>query len=171
MALIRRKESQPGFVRGREWGRDWDPFEIMNWNPFQVMQEMTKWDPFRDFSRFGEKGFHASFEVKETKDSYVFKADLPGVKEDDLDVSVTENRLTISGKREEEKRDESDRYYAYERSYGSFSRAFTLPEGVDPDKVDAEFKSGVLTLTVPKNPEVKAKHIPLRSGESKQHAA
>jgi HSP20 family protein len=128
-----------------------------------------RWDPFRELSRGvtggGDlAGFVPSFEVKETKDSYIFKADLPGVKEDQVDISLTGNRLTISGQRQEEKKDEGDTYFTYERSYGSFSRAFTLPEGIDPDHVQAELKEGVLTVVVPKKPEVQPKRIQLQGG-------
>ena len=92
--------------------------------------------------------------MKENKDGYVFRADLPGVREDDLDISLTGNRLTISGKREQEKHEQGDTYYANERSYGSFSRAFTLPDGTDAENVRADLKNGVLQVTVPKKPEV-----------------
>src|SRR5690348_1559997 len=93
------------------------------WEPMRLMRDMLGWDPFTEMLPSvgqNEVVFAPRFEVKETKDAYVFKADLPGVKEDDLDVTVTGNRLTVSGKREAEQREESDRYYAYERSYGSF---------------------------------------------------
>ncbi len=103
--------------------------------------------------------FTPAFEVKETKDAYIFKADLPGVKEGDLDITLTGDRLTISGKRETEKHEDADRFYAYERSFGSFSRVFTLPEGVDPDSCHAELKEGVLTLRLSKRPEVQPRRI------------
>jgi HSP20 family protein len=110
-------------------------------------------------------------EVKETKDSYIFKADLPGIKEDGLDISLTGNRLTISGQRREEKKDEGDRHYVYERSFGSFSRSFTLPEGIDADHVQAELKDGVLNVVVPKKPEVQPKRILVKGpGESDKKA-
>jgi HSP20 family protein len=70
--------------------------------------------------------FVPDFEVKETKEGFVFKADVPGIKEKDLEITMTGNRLTISGKREAEMEERSDTYYACERSYGSFTRAFTL---------------------------------------------
>jgi len=137
-------------------------------DPFEMMREMLSWEPFREVSRFGGAGtglgFTPTFDVKETKDAYVFKADLPGCKEEDVDISLTGNRLMISGKREEEKREEGERFYAYERSYGTFSRAFTLPEGVDAEHVRAELKDGVLNVVVPKVPEVQPKRIPLKSG-------
>jgi HSP20 family protein len=143
-------------------------------DPFEMMRDLMRWDPFRELGVVGSRAlaFAPSFEVKETNDGYVFKADLPGVKEKDLDISLTGNRLTVSGKRDEEEKHEDERYYAYERSYGSFSRSFTLPEGVDAESVQAELRDGVLTLSVAKKPEVKAKKIELKqlgTGE-KAHA-
>src|SRR5262249_8334978 len=85
--------------------------------------------------------------------------DLPGVREQDLEVSVTGYRLTVSGKREEEERREDDRYFAYERSYGSFSRSFVMPEGADVESVKAELKDGVLHIIVPKKAEVQPRPI------------
>lgn len=139
-------------------------------DPFEMMREMLSggFEPFRELARGpeGMLGFTPSFDVKETKDTYVFKADLPGLKENDIDISVTGNRLTISGKREEETRDESERYYAYERSYGTFSRSFTLPEGVDPNNVHADLKDGVLTVLVPKKPEVQPRRIEVKASSA-----
>jgi HSP20 family protein len=106
--------------------------------------------------------------VKETKDAFIFKADLPGVDEKDLEVTLTGDRMVVSGKRESEKREESDRFYAYERSFGSFSRAFTLPEGVDGEHVQAELKNGVLTLTLAKRPEVQPRRIQVGSGSTEK---
>src|SRR5262249_47223344 len=111
-----------------------------------------------------------SFEVKETKDSYLFKADLPGVKEEELDISLTGNRLTVSGQRQEEKKDEGETYYAYERRYGTFSRAFTLPDGVDAEHVQAGLKDGVLTVVVPKKPEVQPKRIQVKAAAKGEKA-
>lgn len=75
---------------------------------------------------------------------------------------MTGNRLTIAGQRHEEQREEGERYYTYERSYGSFSRSFTLPEGIDSENVQGELKDGVLTVSVSKKPEVQPKRIPLK---------
>jgi HSP20 family protein len=130
-----------------------------------MMQELAGGlEPFRELTRsmFGETGFVPTFEVKETPDSFIFKADLPGIKEDNLNISLSGNRLTVSGERQQEKKDENERYYAYERSYGNFSRSFTLPDGVDAEHVQADLKDGVLTIAVPKKPEVQPKKIPLR---------
>jgi HSP20 family protein len=143
--------------------REWDPFsrmqELMNWDPFEMM---SPW--LTGTGRQGTGAFIPAFEVKETKDSFIFKADLPGVDEKDIEVTLTGDRISVSGKRESEKREESDRFYAYERSFGSFSRAFTLPEGVDPDNVQAGLKNGVLTLTLAKRPEVQPRRIQVASG-------
>jgi HSP20 family protein len=132
-------------------------------DPFRLMRELVGWEPFVEAPAFsaGRAAYAPSFEVKETHDAYVFKADLPGVKEENLEISLTGNRLTIGGKREQEKREQNDRYFAYERSYGSFSRAFTLPDGCDDEHVAADLKEGVLTLVIPKKPEVQPRRIPV----------
>jgi HSP20 family protein len=142
-------------------------------DPFERMRELMRFDPIEEMGRMlgGREqawGFVPAFEVKETKDAYVFKADLPGVQEKDLDITLTGDRLTISGKRESEKEEGSDRFYAYERSFGSFSRSFTLPEGVDTEHCDAEMKDGVLALRLPKLPEVQPKRIPVGGGGEQQ---
>ena len=138
---------------------------IPTWEPLRIMRELMGWDPFGEMLPSWNREameFAPRFEVKETKDAYVFKADLPGVEEKDLDITLTGNRLTVAGKREEEKREEGDTYYAFERSYGTFTRAFTLPEGADLEHVDAELKSGVLTISLAKKPEHQPKKISLK---------
>ncbi|ADO72078.1 Hsp20/alpha crystallin family protein [Stigmatella aurantiaca] len=153
------------------------PQRTREWDPFQQMQELMNWDPFElanhpwFANRQGPPAFVPAFEVRETKEAYIFKADLPGVDEKDIEVTLTGDRVSVSGKREREKREESERFYAYERSFGSFSRAFTLPEGVDGDNVRADLKNGVLTLTLPKRPEVQPKRIQVASSgtEQKEH--
>lgn len=137
--------------------------------PFRLMREVFGWDPFRELAPLMPatiSAFSPAFEVKETKDSFVFKADLPGVKESDLEVSIAGNRLTMAGKRESEKEENDDTYYTYERSYGSFSRTFTLPTQLDTTHVKAELKGGELTVVVPKEPAAVAKKIPVVGGES-----
>lgn len=143
------------------------PSASVMWNPFRMMREMMNWEPFRAMQgelapSAREGGFIPSFEVKETKDSFVFKADLPGVRESELDIILTGNRLTISGKREAEETEEGENYYALECSYGGFSRAFTVPDGCDLDHINAHLENGVLTLVIPKQPESQPKHISLK---------
>lgn len=140
------------------------------WEPFRAMRELMNWDPFQEMLPSVNRaftGFAPSFEVKETKDAYEFKADVPGVKEADLEVTTTGNRLTIAGKREREKQEHTDAYYTYERSYGSFSRSFTLPDGVDMAHIGADLKDGVLTVSIKKKPEAQPKKITVQSAARK----
>lgn len=134
--------------------------------PFRTLRDLLHWDPFGGMSpTFGTEQaiFSPAFEIKETKDNFLFTADLPGVKESDLELRLTQNRLTISGKRESEKSEKTDTFYTYERSYGSFSRSFMLPEGVDGDHIKAELKNGVLHVELPKKPEAQAKKIAVKA--------
>jgi HSP20 family protein len=136
--------------------------------PLRLFREMFRWDPFEQMRPLwsGElAAYSPAFDVKETKESFVFKADVAGVKEQDLAVTSTGNRLTIAGKRETEKEEKDDTYYACERSYGSFSRSFTLPEQADTSHIKAELKNGELTVVVPKAAAAVAKRIPVASGE------
>jgi HSP20 family protein len=151
----------------RNGGQEFSP-SVAVWDPFRVMRDVLRWDPFRDVEaalggdyRGDYRPFAPKFDVKETKDGYVFRADLPGVEEKNLDISLTGNLLAISGHREEEKRDEADTYYATERTYGGFSRAFTLPEGTDAEHVAADLKDGVLVVKIAKKPEVQPNKIAL----------
>jgi HSP20 family protein len=143
------------------------PRSAQGWDPLRAARELLRWDPFREMapSWSGDElmTFAPAFEVKETQNAYVFKADLPGVREEDLDITRTGNRLTISGKREAEQEEKGNTYYAYERSYGSFTRSFTLPEGIDEEHINAQLKDGVLELNVPKKAEAQPKKIGLRS--------
>ena len=138
-------------------------YTARDWDPFRAMRDLIRWEPFADLaSSFGgleSSVFSPAFEVKETKEGFMFRADVPGVKDADLDVKLTQNRLSVSGKRESEKTEKGDTFYTTERSYGSFTRSFTLPDGVDADKIRAELKEGVLTLSVPKKPESQPKKI------------
>ncbi|AGP39551.1 Hsp20/alpha crystallin family protein [Sorangium cellulosum] len=140
-------------------------------DPERMMREMFQWDPFAEMDPFArlrqpEAWFSPDIELRETKDRFVFRADLPGVKESDVDVSISGRQLSISGKRDEEREErEGERVYAYEREYGSFCRSFTLPESADLDKIQAELKSGVLEIIVPKAAGVQPKQIPLRAKE------
>ena len=120
--------------------------------------------PFRGELGGGNLEFVPRFDVKETKEAYVIQADLPGVKDDELEVSLSGNLLTISGKREEEHREEGESYYTIERSYGNFVRSFTMPDGVDSESVNADLKQGVLTVRIPKKPDAQPKRISIGKG-------
>ena len=142
-------------------------------DPFRMMDALLRWDPFRgDWGGMSSSlDFVPHFDVNETKDAYVINADLPGVKDEELDVSLSGNLLTIRGKREEEHREEGESYYTLERSHGSFARSFTMPDGVDAENVTADLKQGVLTLRIPKEPEAQPKRIAIgKGGETKAKA-
>lgn len=133
------------------------------WEPFRLMESMLGWNPISTLHptnvATAPQNYMPRFDVKETQDSYVFAADLPGIREEDLDISLTGNQLVVSGKRECEQCKETEQYHLYERSSGRFSRAFSLPDGINPDQVKAHLKDGVLTLTVGKKPEVQPRRI------------
>lgn len=94
--------------------------------------------------------------ISETEKEIVITADLPGVEEKDLDISVTKNELVIRGEKKQETEEKNKQYHRIERSYGSFTRTIALPPGIDESKVNAELKKGVLKLTIPKSPEAVA---------------
>ena len=143
----------------------------IEWDPFGALREWMRFDPFRELepfvARLPREAFAPDFEVRENKDAFVFKADLPGVKLDDVEIAITGDRLTVKGKRDVEAETKDDTIYTYERSYGSFIRTFTLPGGVDAEHAKSELKDGVLTLVVPKTAEAQAKKIPIGAGEVK----
>jgi HSP20 family protein len=100
-----------------------------------------------------------ALDVQEDKDNYVFHAELPGLKREDIEVSLQDGTLVISGERKVEKVEEGVEVHRQERYYGKFQRALTLPEPVAADKVRADYKDGVLTVTLPKTEAAKPKKI------------
>jgi len=143
---------------------------MTEWDPWRMMRRMLRWDPFQEMQASMPEqtfAFSPAFEVKETKTGFIVHADLPGVKEQDLEVALTGNRLTIRGKRDSEKKEQTDTYYVYERSYGTFTRSFTLPEGADPNQVRAELREGVLDINIGKKPEMQPKKIPVKTETKK----
>jgi HSP20 family protein len=140
-------------------------------DPFQTMRELFRWEPFAELARGwpgGDRfsaGFVPQFDVKETGESFVFRADVPGVQEKDLEVAVANNRLVISGQREAEHEDKGDSYYKRERTWGAFTRSFTLPNNVDPSHSTAELKNGVLVIALPKLDMSQPKKIAIKASE------
>lgn len=157
-SLIRRQE--PTGTIGR-----WDPFRLMRemmGRDFPDIGSFFEQSPFRELEGLrGQRAFQPELDVRESKDRYTICADLPGVKDKDCEVSVEGNRLTISGHREEERREEGEQSYMVERSYGSFSRSFTLPETADLEGIQADLKEGVLRVEIPKKAGVSSRHIPI----------
>lgn len=95
-----------------------------------------------------------ALDVKETEKELVVKADLPGIDEKDVQLTLQDGVLSIRGEKKSEHKDERENYHVVERSYGSFQRVIRLPDTVDEDKVEARFDKGVLTITLPKRPEM-----------------
>ena len=165
LGIRRGEQREPALARGGAPYRGMEPFRALD--PFRMIRDLVGADVFGGLVQPESGMFAPDIEVKETNDAYVVTADLPGVKEQEIEVNITGNRLTLSGKREEEARDESDRYFTYERTYGSFSRSFVLPEGADMEQVKADLKDGVLNVTVPKKAEVQPRRVPV-SGQQGQ---
>jgi len=101
-------------------------------------------------------------DLVEKDNKFVAKVELPGVKKDDVKITLSDNILTVRGEKKEEKETRESNYHRLERSYGSFQRSFTLPTTVENDKVDAEYKDGILTITLPKAEEAKRKQIDVK---------
>jgi HSP20 family protein len=141
-------------------GSNSTPSRHVSRDPFSMARELLAWDPF--FGGRPATAFSPAFEVKETNEAFVLKADLPGVSEDNLDIGVHNNVLSISGSRAAEERKEGETYALYERQFGSFSRSFSLPDMADGERVDANLANGVLTLTIAKKAEAKPRKISLK---------
>jgi HSP20 family protein len=105
--------------------------------------------------------------VEEAANELVLTAELPGMAEDDITVDIENNILTIHGEKREtrEKADEERKFHVWERRYGSFHRAFTLPKSVEPDEIRANFDNGVLTVRLPKAPQAKSRTIEVAAGK------
>ena len=131
-------------------------------DPYSIARELLGWDPFFTTAARPASAFSPAFAVKETTDSFVLKADIPGVEEKDLDVSVHNGVLTVSGHRAAEERRDGESYALYERQFGSFSRSFSLPDMADGERIEAKLENGVLTLTVAKKAEAKPRKISIK---------
>ena len=146
---------------------------------------MVRWRPLRDivsiqdemnqlfddlfgrtpkrWSAFGpEEGLWTpNVDVSETKDEIVVTAEMPGMKKEDIKLSVQDNVITLSGEKKSEEEKKDANFYRLERSFGSFCRSFTLPTPVEAEKIKASFKDGILKVTLPKSEQVKTKEIPI----------
>lgn len=129
-------------------------------DPYSLARELLNWDPF--VSGRPTSAFAPTFEVKETTDAFVLRADVPGVEEKDLDIAVHNGVLTVSGSRSAEERKEGESFAIYERQYGSFSRSFALPDMADGERIEAKLTNGVLTLSIAKKAEAKPRKIEIK---------
>jgi HSP20 family protein len=145
---------------------------------------IVRYDPFRDLRALQEEvnrlfsgnmarafdgegiargSWSPNVDIYENKDQIVLEAELPGMNREDFDVSVENNIITLRGERHFEKKDETDNYHRVERAYGSFTRSFTLPNTVSPEGAIADYRNGVLRVTLPKREETKARRIEIKS--------
>ena len=112
-----------------------------------------------------------AMDLVETEDRFVLRADLPGLSEGDISLEVERGVLTISGERKAEHEDKGEGYYRLERSFGSFSRQLTLPDGVDADRIEARFDKGVLEVRIPKPEERKPRKVSIAVGGGAEQPA
>ena len=147
---------------------------------------IVRYDPFRDLrslqeevnrlfstnltrsfgdESIGRGAWSPSVDIYENKEQIVLEAELPGMKQEDFDLSVENNVITLRGERRFEKTDDSDNYHRVERSYGSFTRSFTLPQSVSAEGAKAEYNNGVLRVTLPKREEAKSRRIEVIGAE------
>src|SRR5882724_13181605 len=149
---------------------------------------IVRYDPFRDLRTLQEEvnrlfstnltrafpdegigrgAWSPSVDIYENKDQIVLEAELPGMKQEDFDLTIENNVITLRGERRFEKTDDADNYHRVERSYGSFTRSFTLPQTVSSEGATAEYQNGVLRVTLPKREETKARRIEISSDGAK----
>ena len=149
------------------------------------MTTLVRWEPAREISSlqtelnrvfdgfFGGRGngsgrtrrWVPAMDLAENEDKLVLRADLPGVAEDDVEIEISDGVLTVAGERKDQYEKKTEGYHRVERAYGKFSRSLTLPDGIDADKVQAEFDNGVLDVTIPKPEERKPHKVAIARGK------
>jgi HSP20 family protein len=138
---------------------------------------LTRWDPFAEIARIQDQfarwagkespfagSFSPAIDIYDDKDAILVKAELPGIKLEDIQLSVENNVLTVTGERKLEKSEKQEGYHRIERAYGTFSRSFNLPNTVDAEHIDADLSDGVLTVRVPKKAAPEPKRIEVKTG-------
>ncbi len=138
--------------------------EIMKFPNFSILKdEMNKL-----LESFFEKGGSSRanwlplMDISETNENLIIKAEVPGVESKDIDISITGDTLTIKGEKKSEKEEKSKNYHFVERKYGAFSRSVTLPVSVKTDQIKAEYKNGILEVSLPKIEKSEVKKIPVK---------
>lgn len=131
-----------------------------NWPSVGQLLQWPEFEPFRSLElpeRLKHWGATPRVDVSETDKSYEVTAEIPGMDEKDVEVTLTENTLTINGEKHEEREQKEKDYHVRERRYGSFRRTFTVPSDVDANKISAQFTKGVLTVSLPKSKKPRGK--------------
>jgi HSP20 family protein len=160
MALIKRNPATELDV----WNRDFPA--VRSLHSFQremnrMLDQFFRGDVFEDAGGTGAV-FSPAVDITETKDAYIIKAELPGMKKEDVKVTLNNNILTITGEKKSEYEKKEGNYHRIERSFGTFERSLSLPGAFTPDTVDAKYTDGLLTLTLPKTEEAKQKVIDVK---------
>ncbi len=127
-------------------------------------EAFNTWPLQQDESGSITSAWHPADDVYEDRDAVKIVAELPGVKPEDVKLSLENSLLTIRGEKKQEVEERNERIHRYERSYGSFERAFALPTTVDGERISAEYRNGILTVTVPKTERARPREIPVRAG-------
>jgi HSP20 family protein len=151
----------------------WQPTRRLPWRLFRELEETGRqfdslfeaplWPAIWRRLPAQEREWSPALEVFEKEDKYVVKAELPGLKEEDVDVSVSDDTLTIKGEKKTEHEVKEEEYHWSERTYGSFLRTIRLPSDVDTKKIEADYENGMLEITLPKMAEVKPKKITVKT--------
>jgi HSP20 family protein len=138
---------------------------LIRCNPYRHLASLPlDVDTFFDASRLGlglysDREWSPSVDVIETQDGYELKAEVPGIKKEDIRISFEGGLLTLKGEKKQENEEKNRNYHKVERVYGRFERSFRFPEGIKADEIKAKYDSGVLTIAIPKTEEVKPKEI------------
>ncbi len=141
---------------------------LPRWNPFAEFEDILNrynrtigipGTSTQDKEVLSKTDWAPAVDITETKDAYLIKAEIPGLKREDVKVAVDDRVLTISGERQVEKEEKDRKHHRIERVYGSFARSFALPDNVDDEHIRAEYKDGILTLTLTKHEKAKPKAI------------
>lgn len=136
---------------------------LIRWNPFRTLAslplEVERF--FEDFGLSSDTVWVPSVDVTETDDAYELKAELPGLKKEDIHVSVEDNVLCLKGEKKQESESKTKSVHRIERMYGKFERSFRLPNGVKANEIKAKYENGILTVRLPKSEEAKRKEIPV----------
>ena len=146
---------------------------VVRWSPFRelasMQQEMSRlMNGLLENGQTTTQTWVPALDVWETESELVYAFDLPGVEEDKISIELQDGSLTVSAERERTEETKDDRFYRYERRFGTFSRTIGVPQGVNEDAISATYNNGVLEVHVPKPEEAKPRRIPVGSG---QHAA
>jgi HSP20 family protein len=142
--------------------------QLTRWNPFTELDEIQQRLNRLFLDRTAHTGetafvdFMPRVDIEETEAAFLVKADLPDVKKEEIKIHVRDGVLAIEGERKQVKEEKGKQFHKIEREYGRFARRFALPSDVDPDKVRAEFKDGVLNVVLPKAPAAKPKMIDVK---------